>query len=1517
MKTLKQRLIVMLFQGFVLVMSSHCDAQVTQAETPIFSHLSGTFSQPFELTITVGSATARIHYTLDRAKPTVQSPLYTGPLQIDKTTRIRAQVFEDGLEPSPVVSHGYLALAADVSDFNSNLPIVIVDTFGGNIDQVSLRPSYTVVLDGGEGNRTHISGSIDRAGRSGIKIRGSSSATQPKKQHRIEFWDEDNNDLDVPLLDLPADSDWLLNMPFNDLILMRNYLPQLWSRQMGQYGVRTRYVEVFINTADPDGPAGPIIIEDDFTHPAGMMPNTDPDGKGGPIPTGGEWTNYQLDPNNIFNTYDGMTHLIMPRIGGWQQYIDTRRLITPLTAGNRYAFICIFTLSAGPGTQSMGFASDPAWNSFQDNFSTHHVFKLSEGRIRFSNQTFSTSTDLDTGHTYIPGVPQGLKITINESGVIRLWYQNGNDKDKDSPAWVDITPASDPQELLQMTWGGNMIGVNNVGAGSGSFMLDYISLQLDTDDSGSLESASISMNDFYGIYMIMESIKRGSDRINIEKLDSSHLAEHDISGGYIMRHDRVDLDDSALPFGNGESNTALSIMEPKSHELAPAQKSWMINWLNSMEATLNGPGFHDPINGYAWYLDVDSFIDYDILGQIAKNNDSWRHSMYMFKDRNGRLTMGPPWDHDNGFAATAQHEGTIAEDWWRPPITQRAGLNPWYGWWTRLLEDPDYAQRWCDRWAHMRKGTLSEAKVAQDMDQVMALLSEAQVRNAQRWNLSPQNHANEVDRVKTWLRERMAWIDTQFLATPQLTITAQPSIRIVTLSAPQGQIYYTLDGTDPRQWAISSDPGRGAAPLTLVAESVSKRVLVPTGDIGTTWRSDPAFNDGGWLTGTGGVGYEVSSGYENFINIDLQSEMHNINASCYIRIPFTFDPADLVDRDQLLLRMCVDDGFTAWLNGSLIAEIRAPAVPQWNSTATTSLGADSTGFTDYNVSAFIGQLNAGTNLLAIQGLNHIPGSSDLPISAELVLSDQSAGGGMGGGIAPGAALYAGQPLLLTEATEVFARAYDGSRWSAPAHELITFAVAATGDVIISEFLANATGDDLNREWLELFNTTTVPIDINGWVLADNGSEVHTIDHGAPLVVPAKGHLVLGASADPLQNGEAPVTYAWGLDEFTLGNGGDEIILCQAATLVDAIGWEDFTSTPVTVIDVGLEVRAGLALGMGLDYCEGAVGFWREQSTVYGNNGDTGTPGTANDGVAVCAADTLSPSLDWARPARRDLLLLSFSEPMDPADVIQPEHYELQPVDAVVLSAELVDPARVLVQLSGPLSSGVTYTLSVTGLMDLAGNPLNEPAEAMVGFQTPSVSITEVMYNNRGDDLEWVELYNTTGSAIDLSGWYLSDDDVYPASGEGWVTLPLGTVLEARQYLVVDLWSQGGFGLWQMPAEVTVVTAQVGDPGNLSNQGDNLGLWTAATGGVLIEGSLTAEWPDLSSDGESVAKIDERFPWGDRETVSYNFAVTTEPIGFVTGLNLNNETLSDFATPGRPNRPADNSAVTPARWALYH
>jgi hypothetical protein len=299
-----------------------------------------------------------------------------------------------------------------------------------------------------------------------------------------------------------------------------------------------------------------------------------------------------------------------------------------------------------------------------------------------------------------------------------------------------------------------------------------------------------------------------------------------------------------------------------------------------------------------------------------------------------------------------------------------------------------------------------------------------------------------------------------------------------------GKIYYTLDGTDPRQpaQASSSQPG-----LTLVAAGAAKRVLVPIVSITGPWQGGGAFDDSGWalVTGSpGGVGYDTSptSGgdYTSSISYNVQSQMYGTGkpTSCYIRIPFTLNDADLQSIATLTLKVLYDDGFVAYLNGTEVGRAGLTGTPTASSAASTSHDAG-TSPTSLDISGLIGELRAGTNILAIQGLNQSNTSTDLLILAELSATTGSTGP-ISASISPGAQEYKG-PFTLARSARVRARTFSSGTWSA-----LNEAVYAVGPVAaglrISEIMyhppeAGNPGDP-STEFIELTNIGTQAIGLN-------------------------------------------------------------------------------------------------------------------------------------------------------------------------------------------------------------------------------------------------------------------------------------------------------------------------------------------------------------------------------------------------------------------------------------------------------
>jgi subtilisin-like proprotein convertase family protein len=132
---------------------------------------------------------------------------------------------------------------------SSNLPIVKINTNGQTIPDDPKITARMEIIDNGPGIRNYLSDTAAYSGFIGIERRGSSSQGFPKLSYGVETRDSAGNNLNVSLLGMPAENDWILNANYTDKSLMRNVITYELSRSMGYYATRSRYCELFLNGA--------------------------------------------------------------------------------------------------------------------------------------------------------------------------------------------------------------------------------------------------------------------------------------------------------------------------------------------------------------------------------------------------------------------------------------------------------------------------------------------------------------------------------------------------------------------------------------------------------------------------------------------------------------------------------------------------------------------------------------------------------------------------------------------------------------------------------------------------------------------------------------------------------------------------------------------------------------------------------------------------------------------------------------------------------------------------------------------------------------------------------------------------------------------------------------------------------------------------------------------------------------------------------------------------------------------
>lgn len=131
------------------------------------------------------------------------------------------------------------------ADVESNLPIFVITT--GNqriVDEPKIDVQLTVHEPVAAGNAT----TITFDGFAGIESRGRSSQSFDKKSFGLETRDSTGENLNVSLLDLPPENDWVLYGPYADKSLIRNALTYELARSLGHYAPRVRMIELVIDT---------------------------------------------------------------------------------------------------------------------------------------------------------------------------------------------------------------------------------------------------------------------------------------------------------------------------------------------------------------------------------------------------------------------------------------------------------------------------------------------------------------------------------------------------------------------------------------------------------------------------------------------------------------------------------------------------------------------------------------------------------------------------------------------------------------------------------------------------------------------------------------------------------------------------------------------------------------------------------------------------------------------------------------------------------------------------------------------------------------------------------------------------------------------------------------------------------------------------------------------------------------------------------------------------------------------
>lgn len=285
---------------------------------------------------------------------------------------------------------------------------------------------------------------------------------------------------------------------------------------------------------------------------------------------------------------------------------------------------------------------------------------------------------------------------------------------------------------------------------------------------------------YQGVYFLCEKIKRDSNRVDISRLDSLDNVGLQLTGGYIIKNDYWDGSNSWLlsynPIDHPTYDVYLVYDYPQFDKITPQQKTYIQTFINSFESALYSPGFADPVTGYRAYLSTGSFIDYLIVNELSRNNDGFKKSWFMHKnrdDKGGKLKAGPVWDFDWAWAdipGSTIFSATDGSGWAHKINDDGPDVNS-NGWYVRMLQDTTFQNELKCRWLTVRGSLLDTAYLFNYIDSTAFVLDSAQQRHQEKWatlgvdvgtpeiGIQPATFQGDINLFKAWITERIDWLD--------------------------------------------------------------------------------------------------------------------------------------------------------------------------------------------------------------------------------------------------------------------------------------------------------------------------------------------------------------------------------------------------------------------------------------------------------------------------------------------------------------------------------------------------------------------------------------------------------------------------------------------------------------------------------------------------------------------------------------------------------------------------------------
>lgn len=258
--------------------------------------------------------------------------------------------------------------------------------------------------------------------------------------------------------------------------------------------------------------------------------------------------------------------------------------------------------------------------------------------------------------------------------------------------------------------------------------------------------------EYRGVYCLSEHKEVAKDKVNINTVKPE---DKDISGDYYLE---IESNTDEPAYFSSSLGVPFQFKAPKNP--TEEQFEYVRNYVNKFESTLKDYKIRGTDEGYRKYIDVDSFVNYFIVEELAKDVDGTIFkSNFLTIEKGKKLKFYHLWDFDITFGNCDYISGDKGPEGWYIKTGR---------WYKDLFLDKGFKDAVKAKWEEVYPELL---RMPDYIDKCAAEMGDAPKRNFQKWDILgkyvwpnvalPETYGGEVDYLKDFYAKRLQWMNNE------------------------------------------------------------------------------------------------------------------------------------------------------------------------------------------------------------------------------------------------------------------------------------------------------------------------------------------------------------------------------------------------------------------------------------------------------------------------------------------------------------------------------------------------------------------------------------------------------------------------------------------------------------------------------------------------------------------------------------------------------------------------------------